>query len=115
MLNLIDLVDNEERTLAIDELKDAKLNNVWLDVRDPTDDETRALANKLDISRNLIKPTELPTFSSIRYAENMAIFYFSSFSGEFDLKMLSSIATSMPRHQIFRYFKMARLSTKRRV
>ncbi len=92
MLNLIDLVDNEEKTLTLDELKEAKLHNVWLDLKDPSDEEVRALAEKVDISKNLIKPTELPTFSSIRYVENMAIFYFSSFSGEFDLKELSTIA-----------------------
>jgi len=92
MLNLVDLVDKEEKSIAVDELKEAKLHNVWLDVKDPTDEEVMALAEKLDISKNLIKPTELPTFSSIRLVENMAIFYFSSFSGEFDLKALSSIA-----------------------
>jgi len=92
MLNLVDLVDNEEKTITIDELRDLKLHNVWLDVKDPTDEEIRALADKIDISKNLIKPTELPTFSSIRLVEDTAIFYFSSFSGEFDLKMLSLIA-----------------------
>lgn len=92
MLNLIDLVDNEEKSLTSDELKQAKLHNVWLDVKDPTDEEVKALAEKLDISKNLVKPTELPTFSSIRLVGDMAIFYFSSFAGEFDLRTLSSIA-----------------------
>jgi len=92
MLNLVDLVDNQEKTISADELKDAKLHNIWLDVRDPTDAEIKALTEKLDISKNLIKPTEFPTYSSIRMLEDAVIFYFSSFYGEFDLKMLSSIA-----------------------
>ena len=92
MLNLVDLVDNEEKPVTPDEVKDLKLHNVWLDAKDPTDEEIAALAQKIDISKNLIKPTELPTFSSIRLVEDKAIFYFSSLSGEFDLKTLSSIA-----------------------
>lgn len=92
MLNHVDLVDNEIKTLSVDELKSTKLQNVWLDVKDPTDEEIKALAEKLEISKNLIKPTEFPTFSSMRLVENMAVFYFSNFSGEFDLKKISSVA-----------------------
>lgn len=92
MLNLIDLVDNETKVLSIDDLKSAKLHNVWLDVKDPSDEEIKALSEKIDVSKNLIKPTEFPTYSTMRLVENMAIFYFSSFSGEFDLKSVYSIA-----------------------
>ncbi|TAL48631.1 magnesium transporter CorA family protein [archaeon] len=92
MLTAVNLADNSELGITSKDLKFLKLSDLWLKVIDPTDEELKSLARKLDVSVNLIRPIEIPTFSAFHLTNNMAILYLSAIRGQFELNCISKVA-----------------------
>ncbi len=100
MLTAVDMVDGSEKTIHAKDLRDFSLTNTWLDAKDPTNEEIKAVAEKIDVSLNLIKPTEIPTYSTLHSLEERVIFYFSTFEGEFDIKDLHALAVVLSKSYV---------------
>src|SRR3989304_470800 len=91
MLVSVNLVDNSEKEIPVSELKDIALDNIWIDAKNPTDEEFRALFEKLDLAFTLLKPSDLSMMSSIYIMNDKILLYFASIGREFDPNTVAPI------------------------
>ncbi|HLC39486.1 MAG TPA: magnesium transporter CorA family protein [archaeon] len=91
MIVAVNLVDNSEKNITISELKKLQMENVWIDVKNPSDAEFKAMFEKLDLSFTLLKPSDLSTMSSIYIMNDKILMYFASIGKEFDRNTVAPI------------------------
>jgi len=76
MLFAIDLLHDSEVNLSVEKLKDFKLKNYWLELRDPTDSELAAVAEKTGIPTSCLKTPEIAENISFRSDSDYGIINF---------------------------------------
>ena len=59
MINSVDLVSNSEERLSLDDLRGLKLTNVWLELKEPTNEELVAVSEKTEIPVDLLELKEV--------------------------------------------------------
>ena len=59
MINSVDLVSNSEERLSLDDLRGLKLANVWLELKEPTNEELTAVSEKTEIPVDLLELKEV--------------------------------------------------------
>jgi len=76
MLYTVDLLHDSEVAISLEELGNFKLKNYWLELRDPTDNELAAVAEKTGIPQACLKTPEIAENISFRSDANYAIVNF---------------------------------------
>jgi len=76
MLYAIDLLHDSEKAIDLEELKDCKLKNYWLELRDPTDNELAAVAEKTGIPQACFETPEIVENISFRSDSTYAVINF---------------------------------------
>jgi len=76
MIYSIDLVSNSERELKPEDLKDLKLSNIWLELREPTKEEMETVAAKSGIPLDLLEIKETSQSISLRWEQDYGVINF---------------------------------------
>jgi len=76
MLNVVDLGDNSEHTIAIQDLESLNIHNVWVRLTDPTEEELRAISEKTRISKNFLEVQIKGATVSLRLEDEFTIINF---------------------------------------
>lgn len=100
MITKINLVDNSEQTLKPGEVKELKLENTWIDLKDPNEAEMKAILEKLDMPLNIVKPADLSTMADIHFAEESIVMYFASIGPELDPKNVTPITMIFSKNSL---------------
>jgi magnesium transporter len=72
----IDLISNSEKELAPEDLKKLKLTNVWLELREPTKKELRAVSAKTEIPIDFLEIKEAGQSISLRWEQDYGVVNF---------------------------------------
>ncbi len=76
MLYAIDLLHDSEVAVSVEALKGFKLKNCWLELRDPTDSELAAVAEKAGFPQACLRTPEIAENISLRSDSNYGIINF---------------------------------------
>jgi magnesium transporter len=76
MINSIDLVSNSEKELKPEELRNLKLANTWLQLREPTKKELEIVADKSGIPVDLLEIKETSKSINLRWEQDHGIIDF---------------------------------------
>ena len=76
MLHSIDLISNSEKELKPEDLRNLKLTNVWLELREPTKEELEAVSEKTDIPIDLLEIKETSQSISLRWEQDYGVINF---------------------------------------
>ena len=76
MIYSIDLISNSEKELKLDDLRNLKLTNVWLELREPTKEELEAVSEKTDIPIDLLEIKEASQSISLRWEQDYGVINF---------------------------------------
>ena len=76
MLNVVDLGDNSEHTIDLQDLESLKIQNVWVRLTDPTEEEIRTISERAGISKSFLDlPKRGPT-ANLRLEDEFTIINF---------------------------------------
>ena len=76
MINLVNLVDNSENEISLEDLKKIRVEDVWLELRDPTDEELKAVSDKLGVPEHLIRLPETSNYINLRLEPEFGVIHF---------------------------------------
>jgi len=76
MIHSIDLISNSEKELKPEDLRNLKLTNVWLELREPTKEELEAVSEKTDILIDLLEIKETSQSISLRWEQDYGVVNF---------------------------------------
>ena len=76
MIYSIDLVSNSEEEVKPEDLKNLRLANVWLELREPTKEELKAVSEKTGIPVDLLEIKEASESISLRWEEDYGVVNF---------------------------------------
>jgi magnesium transporter len=76
MIRVVNLDDNTEKPLNIDALPQFNLQNVWLELIDPTETELDAVAAKTEVPKQFLELPEADGFVNLRLEDSLGIINF---------------------------------------
>ena len=76
MICSIDLANNSEKELKPEDLRNLKLTNMWLELREPTKEELETVAEKSGIPIDLLEIKEVSQSISLRWEEDYGVINF---------------------------------------
>lgn len=91
MIRVINLADNSETEIKVGQLHDLTLENVWLEVVDPTIDELNAVSEKSEIPVDFLRLPEARNVINLRLEPDFGIINFVVLREVFDEKEIYPI------------------------
>ncbi len=76
MIRIVDLDDNSEISMTLKELETRSLQNVWLELIDPTEEEVDAVSTKTHLPKNFLSMPESDGVIDFRLEEEFGIINF---------------------------------------
>ena len=76
MIYSIDLISNSEKAVKSEDLRNLRLNNVWLELREPTKEELEAVSEKTGIPIDLLEIKEASQSISLRWEQDYGVVNF---------------------------------------
>lgn len=76
MIRAVNLLDNTERTVQPEQVKALSINNVWLEIVDPTEDELQAIANVTNLPINFLRLPKTNSVIDLRLEQGYGIINF---------------------------------------
>ena len=73
MIRAVNLADNSEKVIQFEELQKPTLENVWLELVDPTADELRAVSSASEVPLNFLKLPETDAIIDLRLEDDFGI------------------------------------------
>jgi len=97
MINSVDLVSNSEERLSLDDLRGLKLTNVWLELKEPTNEELTAVSEKTEIPVDLLELKEVSQSVNLRWEQDLGIINFVVISEIIDSKKIYPITIAFSK------------------
>jgi magnesium transporter len=98
----VDLDDNRESTVSLEALQMLSLQNVWLELIDPTEEELQAVADKTEMPQNFLELPETDGIVNLRLEDGFGIINFV---------ILQDVVTTKEVHPIVIAFSKSYLVT----
>jgi magnesium transporter len=76
MIYSIDLISNSEKKVKSEDLRNLRLTNVWLELREPTTEELEAVSEKTGIPIDLLEIKEASQSISLRWEQDYGVINF---------------------------------------
>jgi magnesium transporter len=76
MIREVDLDDNSEKIVDVKSLQGSDLQNVWLELVDPTDEEIEAVAAKVGLSKVLLELPKTDAVINLRLEDSLVVINF---------------------------------------
>jgi len=76
MIYSIDLINNSEKKVKSEDLRNLRLTNVWLELREPTKEEVEAVSEKTGIPIDLLEIKEASQSISLRWEQDYGVVNF---------------------------------------
>jgi len=76
MIYSIDLISNSEKKVKSEDLRNLRLTNVWLELREPTKEELEAVSEKTGIPIDLLEIKEASQSISLRWEQDYGVINF---------------------------------------
>jgi magnesium transporter len=76
MIRAVNLLDNSERTVQPEEVRALSINNVWLEIVDPTENELQAIANATNVPINFLRLPKTNSVIDLRLEQGYGIINF---------------------------------------
>lgn len=76
MIRVIDLDDNSEKTIDLKSLQTSDLQNVWLELVNPTEEELEQIAIKIGLSKVLLELPKTDAMINLRLENNLVVINF---------------------------------------
>ena len=98
MITKINLIDNSESVISSKEIEKLKFENIWIDLKDPTQEEMKAVLEKIDLPLNIVKPNDISTMGDIHFTENSIVLFFSSIGPDFNPRDVTPVSMVFSRN-----------------
>ncbi len=102
MIRVVDLDDNRESTVSLEALQMLSVQNVWLELIDPTEEELQAVADKTEMPQNFLELPETDGIVNLRLEDGFGIINFV---------ILQDVVTTKEVHPIVMAFSKSYLVT----
>jgi magnesium transporter len=119
MLVFVDLADNSERQVTLSELETLKLDNSWLELRDPSAEELSVVAERSGIPAGLLELPKVSSFVNLRVEPEYMVVNFAIVKEILGEKEINPVVLAFTRNLLVTVQKDADLHvvemTKRRM